>query len=101
MVSSSYDRTIRMWDVASAKQLPRVPGQQHSFTDRVGTMPYFEVSPDGKKLLTFEDRQETSTVPSAFDLATDAELFAVKDPLAPELDGLQRSKPANGRPPAS
>lgn len=79
LISSSIDRNIRLWDMETGKERPLVPGQQQSFTGFKIPVPYFVVSPDGKKLVIWEPR-DRGTIITAFDLATGTELYSVNDP---------------------
>lgn len=79
LVTSSEDRSIRLWDMAGGKELPRLPGQQQSFTGLINPVPYLVMAPDGKKLLAWVPGNERYTTLTGFDLATGTEIFSFND----------------------
>ena len=52
LISTSVDKSLRLWDLTTGKELPRPPGQQQAFTALANPV-YLAMAPDNKKLLAW------------------------------------------------
>jgi RNA polymerase sigma factor (sigma-70 family) len=77
IVAASRDRTVRVWDVATGRELRRLPGQEGPGPAGFGSLRYVAFSPDGKLLAT---GVSYSGIVRLWDTATWKELRKLQSP---------------------
>src|SRR5262249_9586799 len=68
LLSSSVDKSLRFWDPATGKELPRSASQKQSFTDMISASPLITLTPDGKTILAWVPGDHRYTTMAGYDL---------------------------------
>jgi len=71
---------VKLWDVATGKELPRQPAHQQNFQGLINPIPYFSVAPAGKTVFVWVPGNERYTTLTALDMSSGEELFSFTDP---------------------
>src|SRR5262249_7098640 len=79
LVSSSSDRTIRLWDPKTGKELPRTEGHQLNFKDLLNPAPLLQPTADGKRLAVWIPANERYTTIGLYALETGKEVATFND----------------------
>src|SRR5262249_31773297 len=77
LIAASRDRTVRLWDVTTGRELRRFPGHEGQGPAGFGSLRYVAFSPDGKRLAT---GVSYSGIVRLWDAATGKELRKLQSP---------------------